>query len=209
MTNFIKLLDKTARQLKAKIETVPGLGIVPTEDYGWENYRWTSPSFRIAHLEIFNQNRFLVVHLCIFPHGDDPRPIFGFDVIAGENKVTGVFMDLSPTVMPSAPFSNLGFIKSRERPEWGDIFSPHWIACRPNEAEMIAIADETERVLAEYLHSLGTAMHDQRIDEIVAAQNHYCVQQRKNEHTVKAVKNLLGEERANEFITTVLFPTVD
>jgi phycocyanobilin:ferredoxin oxidoreductase len=209
MTNFIKLLDKTARRLKTRIESVPGIGIIPTEDYGWENYRWASPSFRIAHLEIFNQNKFLVVHLCIFPHGDDPRPIFGFDVIAGENKVTGVFMDLSPTVLPSKPFSNLDFIKSRERPEWGDIFSEHWIACRPNESEMIAIADEAERVLKTYLDSLTTAMHDQRIEQIIAAQNHYCIQQRKNEHTVKAVKNLLGEERANEFITKVLFPTVD
>jgi phycocyanobilin:ferredoxin oxidoreductase len=209
MTNFIKLLDKTARRLKTRIEAVPGVGVVPTEDYGWENYRWASPSFRIAHLEIFNQNKFLVVHLCIFPHGDDPRPIFGFDVIAGENKVTGVFMDLSPTVLPSKPFSSLDFIKSRERPEWGDIFSEHWIACRPNESEMIAIADEAERVLKTYLDTLTTTMHDQRIEQIIAAQNHYCVQQRKNEHTVKAVKNLLGEERANKFITEVLFPTVD
>lgn len=209
MTNFIKLLDKTARRLKTRIESVPGVGIIPTEDYGWENYRWASPSFRIAHLEIFNQNKFLVVHLCIFPHGDDPRPIFGFDVIAGESKVTGVFMDLSPTVLPSKPFSNLDFIKSRERPEWGDIFSEHWIACRPNESEMIAIADEAERVLKTYLDTLTTTMHDQRIEQIIAAQNHYCVQQRKNEHTVKAVKNLLGEERANKFITEVLFPTVD
>jgi phycocyanobilin:ferredoxin oxidoreductase len=209
MTNFIKLLDKTARRLKTRIEAVPGVGVVPTDDYGWENYRWASPSFRIAHLEIFNQNKFLVVHLCIFPHGDDPRPIFGFDVIAGENKVTGVFMDLSPTVLPSKPFSSLDFIKSRERPEWGDIFSEHWIACRPNESEMIAIADEAERVLKIYLDTLTTTMHDQRIEQIIAAQNHYCVQQRKNEHTVKAVKNLLGEERANKFITEVLFPTVD
>ncbi len=209
MTNFIKLLDKTARRLKTRIESVPGVGIIPTEDYGWENYRWASPSFRIAHLEIFNQNKFLVVHLCIFPHGDDPRPIFGFDVIAGESKVTGVFMDLSPTVLPSKPFSNLDFIKSRDRPEWGDIFSEHWIACRPNESEMIAIADEAERVLKAYLDTLTTTMHDQRIEQIVAAQNHYCTQQRKNEHTVKAVKNLLGEERANKFITEVLFPTVD
>ena len=209
MTNFIKLLDKTARRLKTRIESVPGVGIIPTEDYGWENYRWASPSFRIAHLEIFNQNKFLVVHLCIFPHGDDPRPIFGFDVIAGESKVTGVFMDLSPTVLPSKPFSNLDFIKSRDRPEWGDIFSEHWIACRPNESEMIAIADEAERVLKAYLDTLTTTMHDQRIEQIIAAQNHYCTQQRKNEHTVKAVKNLLGEERANKFITEVLFPTVD
>ena len=208
MTNFIELLDKTARQLKARIETVPGIAPVATKDYGWENYRWLSPAFRMAHLEIFNQDRFLVVHLCIFPHSDDPRQIFGFDVIAGENKVTGVFMDLSPTLDPTLPFSSLNFIKSRERPEWGDIFSEHWIACRPNEQEMIAIAGEAERVLNEYLIKLSMSVTDTRIDDIVAAQNRYCTQQRKNEHTVRAIKNLLGEELAQEFITTVLFPTI-
>lgn len=209
MTNFIELLDKTARRLKTKIEASHNPTAVPTEDYGWENHRWTSDLFRMAHLEIFNQDRFLVVHLCIFPHTNDPRPIFGFDVIAGESKVTGVFMDLSPTVVPTKPFSNLDFIKSRERPEWGDIFSPHWIACRPNEAEMLAIADEAERVLVDYLDALATPHTSEDSSGIIAAQNHYCTQQRKNEHTVKAIKNLLGEERANQFITTVLFPTVD
>ena len=206
--NWIEFLDRTARRFKATLETVPGVKSVPTEDYGWENHRWTSPSFRMAHLEIFNQDRFMVIHLCIFPHVYDPRPIFGFDVIAGESKVTGLFMDLSPTVDPAVPFSSLELTKQRDRPEWGDIFGEHWIACRPNEAEMLAIADEAQAVLVRYLNDLGQARLDPRVPEIVAAQNHYCTQQRKNEHTVRAIKNLLGEARAEQFVTTVLFPTV-
>jgi len=206
--NFITHLDSLARRFKGIIETSPGLAEVPTEDYGWENHRWTSDLFRMAHLEIFNQDRFMVVHLCVFPHVTDPRPIFGFDVIAGESKVTGLFMDLSPTVDPVEPFISIDVGRSRERPEWGDIFSRHWLACRPNTEEMLAIGDEAERVLSAYLDDLCTPMTDARTDGIAAAQNRYCLQQRRNEHTTRALVNLLGEQRANEFITTVLFPTI-
>jgi len=209
MTNYITLLDQTARQLKAIIESTADVETVPTDDYGWENHRWRSPHFRMAHLEIFNQDRFMVVHLCVFPHAYDPRPIFGFDVIAGESKVTGVFMDLSPTIDNTEPFTSLNFGKMRERPEWGDIFSQHWIACRPNAEEMITIAEEVQRVLRTYLDDLSLSKrYHPKYEEVINAQNHYCLQQRKNEHTVKAIKNLLGEQRATEFVTQVLFPTI-
>ena len=96
--------------------------------------------------------------------------------------------------------------RPRQRPEWGAIFGEHWIACRPTFEELYAIADDAKRVLAEYLSKLNRDIG--KTEDIVAAQNHYCLQQRKNEQTVKAIKNLLGDELAEEFITTVLFPTV-
>jgi phycocyanobilin:ferredoxin oxidoreductase len=157
-------------------------------------------------VEIFNQDRFMVVHCCVFPHVTDPAPIFGFDVIAGESKITGLFWDLSPTVLPSQPFTALPIERPRQRPEWGDIFGENWIACRPTGDEMIAIADDAKSVLAEYLGNLTPNTH--LPTDIIAAQNKYCIQQRKNEHTVKAIKNLLGDEIAMEFMTTVLFPIV-
>ena len=205
--NFIEHLDQTARRLKAVIEAT-GARPVATKDYGWENHRWTSDHWRMAHLEIFNQDRFAVVHLCIFPHIYDPRPIFGFDVIAGESKVTGVFFDLSPTVDPVEPFTELAIERPRDRPEWGDIFSPHWIACRPTAGEMLAISDEVEAVLTRYLENLNERVSGD-YEEIIHAQNHYCLQQRKNEHTMRAIKNLLGEETAQEFVSTVLFPVIN
>jgi len=206
--NFITHLEETAQRLKQAIEASPGAAAVPTKDYGWVNHRWKSQLFRMAHLEIFNQDRFAVVHCCIFPHTYDPRPIFGFDVIAGESKVTGVFMDLSPTVNHSDPFTTLQLEKPRDRPEWGDIFSPHWIACRPNQAEMLAISDEAVAVLGRYLEQLSTHEMTPRYEDVINAQNHYCLQQRRNEHTLRAIKNLLGDDLAREFVETVLFPTV-
>lgn len=207
MTNFIELLEKTARRLKATIEATPGSEAVPTDDYGWENHRWKSNIFRLAHLELFNQDRFMVVHLCVFPHANDPAPIFGFDVIAGENKVTGVFLDLSPTVRDPGRFHNLEFKKDRERPEWGDIFSQNWIACRPNEEEMISIAEEAHKLLKRYLTEIVGKEKANTVD-VRLGQNRYCEQQRKNEHTYKALKNLIGEQGARQFMDEILFPII-
>lgn len=205
--NFIDYLDNVARDFCNIIASQPNSVAIPTKDYGWENHRWSSPNFRLGHVEIFNQDRFMVVHCCVFPHVTDPNPIFGFDVIAGESKVTGLFWDLSPTVLPSEPFTALPIERPRQRPEWGDIFGEHWIACRPTSDELVAITTDAKRLLTEYLSKLN---HDIcKTEDIVVAQNHYCLQQRKNEHTVKAIKNLLGDSLAEEFITTVLFPTVE
>lgn len=206
MTDYIELLDKTARQLNHIIKAEPGIEVIPTEDYGWENFRYKSPKFRLAHVEIFNQDRFMVVHCCVFPHANDPSPIFGFDVIAGEHKVTGVFMDLSPTVEEPGAFHNLSFAKPRERPEWGHIFSQNWIACRPNKEEMMKIVGASQKILKGYLMRIGQEQGD--VAAITAGQNRYCEYQRKNEHTYKALKNLKGEASARAFMDDILFPTV-
>lgn len=205
--NYIELLDETARSLNDIIRSEPDAAPIPTPEYGWENHRYSSPRYRLAHVEIFNQDRFMVVHTCVFPHANDPAPIFGFDVIAGENKVTGVFLDLSPTVEDPGRFHDLEFSKPRERPDWGDIFSSNWIACRPNEDEMLLIASEAKRLLKHYLSNVvGKDSGD--IDTIRSGQNRYCHQQRQNEHTFKALKNLIGEQCAREFMDEILFPTL-
>lgn len=205
--NCIDIIEGTARRLLRIIEHQHESVPIPTPDYGWENHRFRSPRFRLAHVEIFNQDRFCVVHCCVFPHVNDPSPIYGFDVIAGENKITGVFMDLSPVINgDTAPFLEINIGKSRERPEWGSIFSPHWLACRPSPEEMMIISDEAVRVLVHYLASLGDVGNR---EEIVAGQNRYCLNQRKNEHTRKAITKLLGPDGAEEFMSQILFPTIN
>ena len=205
--NCLKLIDDIGRKLHSTILELPGLAVIPTKDYGWENHRYLSVDFRLAHVEIFNQDRFSVVHCCVFPWDTDPAPIFGFDVIGGESKITGVFMDLSPTIGNGHPFTDIDVGRSRDRPEWGDIFSEHWLACRPTPEEMVMIGNEAVRVLKEYLPTLGRSTSSTR-DLIVSRQNRYCLQQQKNEHTRRALVNLLGPDGAEEFMSTVLFPTI-
>ena len=203
--NCITYLDELAQRFCATIAAQPGAAPVETKDYGWDNHRWTSVRFRMAHVEIFNRDRFMVLHCCVFPHYSDHSPIFGFDAIAGESKVTGLFWDLSPTVRPTEPFHTITGLVNRERPEWGNIFSPHWVACRPTPEQLLELGDAAVACLANYLPTLGQLRYNRQ--PVIVAQDNYCMQQRKNEHTLRAIKKLLGNELAQEFVTTVLFPT--
>ena len=205
--NCITYLDDLARRFCGIIAGQPHSVTVPTRDYGWENHRWSSPSFRMAHVEIFNQDRFMVVHCCVFPHYSDTSPIFGFDAIAGESKVTGLFWDLSPTVRPTTPFNTIQGLVNRDRPEWGDIFSEHWVACRPSPEQLVDIGSAAAAGLDQYLSHLMPHDHATKQSAVLLAQDNYCMQQRKNEHTLRAIKNLLGDDLAEEFVTQVLFPT--
>ena len=203
--NCIDKVDDIARRLNFILQSQFESHLLPTHDYGWENYQYRSSKFRLGHVQIFKQPKFAAIHCCVFPHHNDPAPIYGFDVVAGENKITGVFMDLSPTVTPTTPFTKINIGRIRERPEWGEIFSPHWLACRPSPDEMDTVGNEAVRVLNYYLPTLGDIGNSK---EIIAAQNNYCIQQRRNEHTRRALINILGADGADEYMTNILFPTI-
>ena len=107
--------------------------------YPWTNRIFRSDRFRRAHLEVLDvrdTKKMWIMHICIFPHLDDSSPIFGFDVICGANKITGVFLDFS-RADESHPMNiwfkektrNLVWKKDRELPDWGQrIFSPNMIS---------------------------------------------------------------------------------
>ena len=108
MTNFVDLVNHTADQFEKIIcEYSQNLQEIATPDFGWSNKRWFSQQFRLAHVERFQQPRFSVLHTVIFPHVTDPSAIFGFDIIASDTKATGLFFDLSPTLLPSEPLTDL------------------------------------------------------------------------------------------------------
>ncbi|RYI98576.1 MAG: hypothetical protein EON47_19210 [Acetobacteraceae bacterium] len=82
----------------------------------WRNLIGRAPGFRRAHLEVLEvPGRLLVLHCCIFPHLDDASPVFGFDVVAGPTRVTGLFLDLSP-VLPGDPVPPRGWRGRARRP---------------------------------------------------------------------------------------------
>lgn len=208
MMNFVQLINHTADRFEQIIQDhTHNLQLIPTEDFGWDNQRWFSSQFRLAHVERFRQPKFSVLHMVIFPHVTDPSPIFGFDIIASDTKVTGVFFDRSPTISCWGPITDQSFGSERVRPEWGTIFSEHWIACRPNQAECEQICDLACVTLSNYLSRLGQTQ-SVLVHDIVQAQNMYSVQQRKNTHTTTVIKRLLGEERGTYFINDILFPVI-
>ena len=206
---FVDLINQTADRFEQIIQDhAHNLQVIPTEDFGWENTRWFSSEFRLAHVERFRQPKFSVLHTVIFPHVMDPSPIFGFDIIASDTKVTGVFLDRSPTISDWGPLTNLKFLTQRVKPEWGTIFSDHWIACRPDHAECVAICDLACDLLSDYLMRLSEIHTTPRVHDVIQAQNNYSLQQRKNTHTTQVIKRLLGDSRGEHFIQDILFPVI-
>lgn len=205
-TNFIEILDKIGDEFLGVFSKRKDTHFIETKDYGWFNARYSSPNFRVAHIEKFIQEKFAAIHVCVFPNINDPSPIFGFDIISGKSKITGLFYDLSPVGYETSPFINFIPTKPRERPEWGDIFSNNWVACKPTVEELDTITKNAYRVLENYLDNLPKISTD--INTIIEKQNRYCKQQKLNDQTFSALKFIIGEELASEFMDEVLFPEI-
>ena len=106
----------------------------------WTNRTWSNMSVRRAHVDVVDAREtkgLWMAHICLFPMLTNGGPIYGFDVIAGKNKVTGAFHDYSPLLLKDHPLTKY-FIeetkwykpsKVRELPDWAKaIFSPGMIA---------------------------------------------------------------------------------
>lgn len=186
---------------------------------GWINKVWKSTQYRRAHIDVVDARAtkgLWMMHCCVFPYTHNSAPIFGFDVIAGRNKITGCFLDLSPTVDKEHPMmpwfavetSRLEWQKKRELPDWAKrIFSPHMVAAGnvQDEAELDQIYDIARSTLDMYLESIGDT-NNSNVDSL-EAQNYYAQNQKQNPHTPKVMASLgLNEADVTAFIQECLFP---
>ena len=188
---------------------------------GWVNRVWTSGLYRRAHIDVVDAREtkgLWMMHCCIFPHTHNSAPIYGFDVVAGKNKMTGCFHDYSKAGDPDHPMmawfaeeiSKLEWRKPRALPEWAtNIFSPSMVAAGnvqdPEElAQIFAMAKTT---LAHYLDTVGET--NNTVVDTTVEQNYYCENQKCNPHTPKVMASLgLNEEDVKHFIQECLFPEI-
>jgi len=188
---------------------------------GWVNRVWSSASYRRAHVDVVDAREtkgLWMMHCCIFPHIHNPAPIFGFDVIAGKNKITGCFHDYSKAGDADHPMmewfadevSKLEWRKQRTLPEWAtNIFSPSMVAAAnvSDELELAQITDMARTTLAHYLESVAET--NNTTADTTQAQNYYCENQKKNPHTPRVMVSLgLSEEDVQHFIQDCLFPEI-
>ena len=162
-----------------------------------------------------------MMHVCIFPHLKSDGPVFGFDVIAGQKKITGAFFDFSPTTDKSHTMVNwfgntmskYGYNKTRELPDWAKkIFSRHMVAAGnvSEESEMNMISQMANEGLSYYLNHIGS-YNDAYVQDTVGkvAQNRYAYYQKQNPHTPRTMTSLgLDEDDVRLFIDKCLFPEV-
>jgi phycocyanobilin:ferredoxin oxidoreductase len=188
---------------------------------GWINRVWTSDLYRRAHVDVVDAREtkgLWMMHCCIFPHTHNPAPIYGFDVVAGKNKMTGCFHDYSKAGDPSHPMmswfadevAKLEWRKPRALPEWAtNIFSPSMVAAGnvSDEAELDQITAMAKTTLAHYLSTVGET--NNTVTDTTAEQNYYCENQKCNPHTPRVMASLgLDEEDVRVFIQECLFPEI-
>lgn len=188
---------------------------------GWVNRVWTSDRYRRAHIDVVDardSKGLWMMHCCVFPHTHNPSPIFGFDVIAGKNKITGCFIDYSPTTDRDHPMieyfaeevSRYEWIKKRELPDWAQrIFSPHMVAAGnvQDESELKQIASLANILVNHYLETVSETNH--KIADNTFEQNYYAQNQKQNPHTPRVMTSLgLDEEDVRVFIQDCLFPEI-
>ena len=188
---------------------------------GWLNRVWTSDRYRRAHIDVVDardSKGLWMMHCCVFPHTHNPAPIFGFDVVAGKNKITGCFIDYSPTGNPAHPMldyfaeevKRYDWHKPRALPDWAQrIFSSNMIAAgnASDENELAQIVSLAGILVNHYTEcvseSNNTAVNTSE------AQNYYAQNQKQNPHTPKVMASLgLNEEDVRGFIQECLFPEI-
>lgn len=188
---------------------------------GWINRVWTSSRYRRAHVDVVDarETRGLwMMHCCIFPHIHNPAPIFGFDVIAGKNKITGCFIDYSPAGNTAHPMieyfgeevGRYEWIKKRELPDWAKrIFSVHMIAAGnvQEHSELNQIESLIYVLVNHYLETVAET--NNTVIDTSVYQNYYCENQKQNPHTPRVMTSLgLDEESVKIFIEECLFPPI-
>ena len=213
---IIEVLDKNLTEYKE-----PGMDRFNKP--GWTNRTWSNMSIRRAHVDVVDAREtkgLWMAHICLFPMKKNGGPIYGFDIIAGKNKITGAFHDFSPLLKKEHPLTRW-FIeenkwfkpsKVRELPDWAKaIFSEGMIAAGNvrEEKELEQICTLAVSNLNAYIDKIGHFNSDSNEEDVIRAQNFYCENQQKNPHTPKTMQSLgLPEEDIKLFCADNLFPTI-
>ena len=106
MTLIWNKIEKLAKEFEDRFNFSgePIINSVGTE-YSWHNQLWSSNKYRRAHVEIVDFREtynIYILHCTVFPHFNDPSPIYGFDAVCGPNKITGAFHDFSAAGDPTS-----------------------------------------------------------------------------------------------------------
>jgi hypothetical protein len=221
---LIKIQDRLIDRFDATGTEVEEPGMDRFNQPGWINRVWNSDKYRRAHVDVVDARDtkgLWMMHCCVFPHLDNDGPIFGLDVIAGKNKITGYFHDYSPTTNPANEMieafgdevAKLEWRKPRELPEWAKaIFTEHMVA-----AGNVNSTEELEQLLElsfdsidNYLEYIDAYNGIGKEEVGKEAQNRYAHFQKQNPHTPRTMTSLgLDEEDVRVFVQECLFPDID
>ena len=189
------------------------------DEYNWHNTLWSSMRYRRAHVEIVDKrdtHGIYILHTTVFPHYNDPSPIWGFDAVCGRNKITGAFHDFSSAGDSTHEMIKwfgdtvklVKWSKPRMLPDWAkQIFSPSMIAAGnlQDDAEIDLLCHVAIVSLKYYLENVGITQTSGA--DFHMAQNRYCYYQKQNPQVVKSMVSMgVPEPTILKFVDEILFP---
>ena len=219
---LLGLAEELESVLAANSQKIYEKGMDRFNQPGWVNRVYANDDYRRAHIDIVDAREskgLWMMHCCIFPQVNNTSPIFGYDVIAGKEKITGFFHDFSPVCCEDHPMSKhfkettntLTWKKERQLPDWAlQIFSKDMIA-----AGNIKAVDEKDfrnmdimiKNLKYYIENVGKYKSN---FDFTQTHNKYSHYQKQNPHTPKAMAALgLNKEDVEIFIKDCLFPEIN
>ena len=219
MTAVWNKIEELALYIESQFKKTGTPQTTNIDHYAWYNALYTSSKYRRAHLEIVDNREsygIYILHCTIFPHFNDPSPIWGFDAVCGKNKITGAFHDFSSAGDSQHELIKwfgkktepLTWNKPRDLPDWARrIFSPHMVAAGNVQEgqELDDLCNLAKTSLDHYLESVGDTQES--LSDYHMAQNRYCYWQKQNPHVVKSMVAMGVEEAIIEqFVDEVLFP---
>jgi len=222
MTVVWDKIKELAQEIESRFSATgdPIEGVIDSH-YEWHNTLWSSPRYRRAHVEIVDKTEthgIYILHSTIFPHFNDPSPIWGFDAVCGKSKITGAFHDFSSAGNSehfmikwfSQETAKLSWNKPRELPEWAkQIFSPAMVAAGnvSDEEELNSLCDIALNSLDYYLKNVGLTQESG--SDYHMAQNRYCHYQKQNPHVIRSMVSMgVPQDTMVNFVNKVLFPEI-
>jgi len=183
-----------------------------------ENEFHKAKGFRKLHIEVAEFSKNLkILHCVFFPDPKFDIPIFGMDLVKINNIVSAAIVDLSPVSKNQggiyekslSKVDKSSFTSLREIPNWGEIFSNNvFFASLKSKSEKYAfcrVVDQYLSILIELSKEAKPEFKDEIIQERIAYQKNYCVQQMKNEKTSMVLLKYFDEKWVDKYIKTVLF----
>jgi hypothetical protein len=215
--SLIELSEKIEQIFDNQFERYP-----ITEDInfsGWKDTYWKSDHIRKCHLKTIDNRdtqKLWLMHINIFPNETLNTPILGFDIVAGQSKITGSFFDYSP--VDDHPYmdyfeqtvKDLKWNKPRELPDWAkQIFSKNMIAVgNLREADEIQQLSDVCLHLIEY-YVKNVSLFDVTTGDYKEIQNRYCRNQKLNPHLHRSILAMgISEEDKDRYVNKVLFEEI-
>jgi hypothetical protein len=188
-------------------------------EYNWHNTIYSSSRYRRAHIEVVDNresNKIYILHCTIFPHFNDPSPIWGFDAVCGASKITGAFHDFSSAGDSFHPMmkwfeqevTKYQWQRNRELPEWARyIFSKNMVAVSNinQDAEVDNLCQLAIDSLQFYLSNVGITQESGA--DYHMAQDRYCYYQKQNPHVINSMVSMgVPKDKMIKFVNEILFP---